>query len=76
MAEFEAAEFLSGNVTATDVEKLKKKELILVAKELDAELQVQGIPKANVKAALLQALTEWKKLKGTVKPVEVTEMQF
>ncbi len=27
-------DFLSGNVTATDVEKLKKKELILVAKEL------------------------------------------
>ncbi len=76
MAEFEAAEFLSGNVTATDVEKLKKKELILVAKELDAELQVQGIPKTDVNAALLQALTERKMLKGTVKPVEMTEMQF
>ncbi len=49
MADFNAAQFLSGNITATEVEKLKKKELILVAKELDANLQVEGIPKADVK---------------------------
>ncbi len=33
MADFKAADFLSGNITATEVEKLKKNELILVAKE-------------------------------------------
>ncbi len=36
MADFKAADFLSGNITATEVEEPKTKELILVAKELDA----------------------------------------
>ena len=49
IADFEAAEFLSGNVTATDVEKLKKKELILVAKEL----LMAGKQKAEIKAFVL-----------------------
>ena len=48
----------------------------MVAKELHTELQVEGIPKANVKAVVLQALTERGMLKGTVKPAEVSEMQF
>ncbi len=42
MSYIRAEDFLSGNITVTAVEKLKKKELILVAKELDAELQVEG----------------------------------
>ena len=76
MADFKAGDFLSGDITATDVEKLKKKELILLAKELDANIQVGGIPKADVKAVVLQALTERSMLKSRVKPVEITEMQF
>ncbi len=67
MADFEEANFLSGDVTATEFEKLKKKELILVAKELDVNLQVGGIPKAYVKAVILQALTEKNLLKGTMR---------
>ncbi len=39
-------------------------------------LQVEGIPKADVKAKFLQALTERNMLKGEVKPAEMTEMQF
>ena len=50
--------------------------MILVAKELDTELQVEGIPKAEVKAKLLHALTERSMLRGTVKPAEMTELQF
>ena len=39
------AYFKVGNVLSdTDVEKLKKKELILVVKELSEDLQVEGIP--------------------------------
>ena len=67
MADFEAANFLSGDITATEVEKLKKKQLILVAEELNAELQAEGIPKANVKAIVFQALAEKKLLKGTMR---------
>ncbi len=52
MADFEAAKFLSGDITANEVEKLRKKELILVTKELDANLQVGGIPKADMKAVV------------------------
>ncbi len=37
---------------------------------------MEGISKAEVKAVLLRALTERNMLKGTVKPVEMTEMQF
>ena len=37
IADFQPQDILSGNVTASDVEKLKKKELILVAKEISAE---------------------------------------
>ncbi len=37
MADFKPQDFLSGDITATKVEKLKKKELILVAKELDVK---------------------------------------
>ena len=48
----------------------------MVAKELDTELQVEGIPKAEVKAKLLHALTERNMLKGAVKPAELTELQF
>ncbi len=39
----------------------------MVAKELDAELQVEGISKPEVKAVLLQALTEKNLLKGTMR---------
>ncbi len=67
MADFSPQNFLSGHVTATDVEKLKKKELILVAKELDAELQTEGKAKAKVNAILLQALAEENLLKGTMR---------
>ncbi len=67
MGDFDAANFLSGDITGTEVEKLKKKELILVAKELDAELLVEGKAKAEVKEVLLQALTEKKLLKGTMR---------
>ncbi len=38
MAEFKPEDFQ--DIPATEVEKLKKKELIFFAKELDAELQV------------------------------------
>ena len=76
IADFKARDFLSGDITATDVEKLKKKELISVAKELDVKLQVGNIPKAEVKAILLHALTERSMLKGTVKPLEMTEIHF
>ncbi len=76
MADFKAADFLSGNITATEVEKLKKKELNLVAKELHANLQVEDIPKADMKAVVLQALTERSMLKRTVRPADMTEMQF
>ncbi len=76
MAEFKPEDFLSGDITATDVKKLKKKGLIFVAKNLDTELQVESIPKANLKAVVLQALAERNTLKGTVKPVEMSEMQF
>ena len=57
MAAFDATQFLSVDITASEVERLKKKDLILVAKELDVNLQVEGIPKADVKAKLLDALT-------------------
>ena len=67
MADFKPQDFLSGNVTATDVERQKKKELILVGKELDAEIQVEGISKAEVKAILLHALAEKNLLKGTMR---------
>ncbi len=67
MTDFKPQDFLSGNVTATDVEKLKKQELILVAKELDAVLQVEGTSKREVKAILLQALTEKNFLKVTMR---------
>ncbi len=76
MADFDAARFLSGDITASEVEKLKTKEFILVAKELDANLQVEVIPKAEVKAKLLHALTARSMLKGTVKLAEMTELQF
>ncbi len=62
MADFKSQDFLSGNVAATDVEILKKKELILVVKEQDTEL-----PVVEVKAILLQALTEENMLKGTMR---------
>ncbi len=39
----------------------------MVAKELDAELQVEGISKTEVKAVLLQALAEENLLKGTMR---------
>ncbi len=67
MAEFESGEFLSGNIPATEVEKLKKKELILVAKVLDAILQMESIPKAEVKATLLHVLADKNLLKGTMR---------
>ncbi len=66
MADFKVGDFLSGDITATGVKKLKKEELILVATELDAELQVENIPKAEVKSNMLHALTERSMLKGTV----------
>ena len=54
-------------MTATDVERLKKKELILVAKELDKNLKVEGIPKVDVEAVVLQTLAEKNLLKGTMR---------
>ncbi len=67
--------WLSGDITATEVEKLTKKELILVAKELGAELPVESTckSKAEIKATLLQALAEKNMLKSAVKRVEMTE---
>ncbi len=50
--------------------------MILVAKELDAELPIDGRAKAEIKAIVWQALTEHSMLKGAVKPAEMTEMQF
>ncbi len=67
--DFKAGDVLSGGITACNVEKLKKKVL-------DTELQVESIPNAEVKAILLHALTERNMLKGSVKSVEMTEMQF
>ncbi len=66
-AEFKPQDFLSGNVTATDVEKLEKKELLLVAKRLDADLILEGKAKAKIKATLLQALAEKNTPKGTMR---------
>ncbi len=40
----------------------------MVAKELDAELQVQGRAKTEVKAVVLQALVDRSLLKGTMTP--------
>ncbi len=76
MAELGAAGFLSGSVTATDVEKLKRNKLTLVAKHLSEELQMQGKAKADMQAFALQALTEHNMLKCSEKPKELTEMQF
>ncbi len=53
IAELKADDFLSGNITATDIEKLIKKELTLVAKHLDAKLQVDHKAKACVRAVVL-----------------------
>ncbi len=50
--------------------------MVLVTRELDAEWPVEGISKAEVNAVLLQSLTERNMLKGTVKPVEMTEIHF
>ncbi len=47
MANLKPQDFLGGKVTATDVEKLEKTELILVAKELDAELLIKKQDKAR-----------------------------
>ncbi len=54
-------------MTATDVEKLEKKELLLVAKRLDADLILEGKAKAKIKATLLQALAEKNTPKGTMR---------
>ncbi len=48
MGDFKAEEFLSGNVTATDVDNLEKKELILVAKQLKEGLEVESKAKADM----------------------------
>ncbi len=63
------ADFKAGDI-------LKKNELILVAKELSEEMLVEGKAKAEVKAVVLWAMTERNILKGTVKTVEMSEIQF
>ncbi len=50
--------------------------MTLVAKELDEELLIEGKANAEIKVVLLQGLTEKNLLRGTVKPAEMTEMQF
>ena len=64
MAEFKPQDFLTGNVTATDVEKLKKKELIMVAKELDAELFLEGKAKAEIKGKFIAGICREKFAEG------------
>ncbi len=66
MANFEAPDILSGNIMVTNLERLIKKGLVLVAKQLSADLQVDAKAKAEVKAMVLQALAERNLLKGTV----------
>ncbi len=42
MTKFKGADFLSGDVVVTDVQRLKKKELILVAKGSVKSCSLQG----------------------------------
>ncbi len=63
-------------VSAYDVEKLKKVQLVEVVKRLSTETKTEGLDKAGVKAVVLQLLGEKGMLNPVVKKQEMTESEF
>ncbi len=74
--EFNVETFLSGEVSATDIEKLRKVELVQVAKHLSEEAQVEGLQKAQGKATVIQLLTEKELSKAVAKTCEMSQMEY
>ncbi len=57
--------------------KNRNGQLIQLTKQLNAVfLAVKGKPKGDAKGLVLHALTEHNLLKGTVRPKEMSEMEF
>ncbi len=74
--EFNVETFLSGEVSATAVENLKKVELVEIVRHLSAETQIEGLKKAQVKATVIQLLTEKGLLKAVTKSREMSQMEY
>ncbi len=68
--------FLSGEVSATHVERLRKEELVEVVKHLSSETQTEGLKKAQVKAKVIQLLTEKGLLKAVAKTREMSQIEY